>query len=51
MDATRPHPFVNIGSGNGWVPLDNKPIREPMLTKIYDAKWRNYATIIGIVAE
>ena len=25
---------VNIGSGNGLVPSDNKPLSEPMLTKI-----------------
>ena len=25
----------NIGSGNGLVPLGNKPLPEPMLTQIY----------------
>ena len=27
--------LVNIGSGNGWVPSGNKPLPEPMLTKIF----------------
>ena len=26
---------VNNGSGNGLVPLGNKPLPEPMLTQIY----------------
>ena len=30
---------VNIGSGNGMVPSDNKPLPEPMLTQIYVAIW------------
>ena len=32
---------VNIGAGNGLVPLDNEPLPEPMLTKIYVAIWRH----------
>ena len=32
---------VNIGSGNGLVPLANKPLPEPMLTQIYVAKCRH----------
>ena len=31
----------SIGSGNGLVPLGNKPLPEPMLTQIYVAKWRH----------
>ena len=34
---------VNIGSGNGLVPLGNKPLPEPMLAQIYVAKWRHKA--------
>ena len=32
---------VNIGSGNGLVPLGNKPLPEPMLTQIYVAIWHH----------
>ena len=32
---------VNIVSGNGLVPLGNKPLPEPMLTQIFVAKWRH----------
>ena len=32
---------VNIDSGNGLVLSGNKPLPEPMLTQIYDAKWRH----------
>ena len=32
---------VNIGSGNGMVPSDNKPLPEPMLTQIYVAIWHH----------
>ena len=36
MNATRPHWWlVNIGSGNGLVPIGTKPLPEPMLTKFY----------------
>ena len=36
MNATRPYWWsVNIGSGNGLVPSGNKPLPEPMLTKIF----------------
>ena len=36
IDATGPYWWsVNLGSGNGLVPLDNKPLPEPMLTQIY----------------
>ena len=36
--ATRPHWWwVGIGSGNGLVPLGNKPLPEPISTHIYDA--------------
>ena len=31
----------NIGSGNGLVPLGNKPLPEPMLTQIYVIKYRH----------
>ena len=37
---------VNIGSGNGLVPLGNKPSPEPMLTLVYAAVWCHYATMI-----
>ena len=30
---------VNIGSVNGMVPSGNKPLPEPVLTKISNAKW------------
>ena len=30
---------VNIGSGNGSVPSDNKPLPGPMLTQISVAAW------------
>ena len=32
---------VNIDSGNGLVPSGNKPLPEPMLIKISNAKWRH----------
>ena len=32
---------VNINSDNGLVPSDNKPLSEPMLTQIYDAKYHH----------
>ena len=32
---------VNIGSGNGLVPSGNKPLPEPVLTKISNAIWRH----------
>ena len=28
---------VNIGAGNGLAPSGNKPLPEPMLTKVHDA--------------
>ena len=33
---------VNVGSGNGLVPSGNKPLPEPMLTKIH-VTWHNQA--------
>ena len=30
---------VNTGTGNGLVPLDNKPLFEPVLAKISDTIW------------
>ena len=40
VNAKTPHwSPVNIGSGNGLVPSGNKPLPEPMLTKIYVAIW------------
>ena len=32
---------AKIGSGNGLVPDGTKPLPEPMLTKIADAKWHH----------
>ena len=32
---------VDIGSGNGLVPSGNKPLPEPVLTKISNAIWRH----------
>ena len=32
---------VNIRSGDGLVPSGNKPLPEPILTKIYVAKWHH----------
>ena len=37
--------YVNICSGNGLVPLGNRPLPEPMLTKINDAAWRHLVTV------
>ena len=36
---------VNIGFGNDLVSSGNKPLREPMLTKINDAMWRHGASV------
>ena len=42
INATRTYWWqVNIGSGNGLVPLGNKPSPEPMLTQIYIANWHH----------
>ena len=39
-NMTRPHwGLTDIGAGNGLVPSGNKPLPEPMLTKISDAIW------------
>ena len=32
---------LNNGSGNGLVPLGNKPLPEPVLTKISNVIWRH----------
>ena len=46
VKAKTPHwSLVNIGSGNGLVPSGNKPLPEPMLTKIYVAIWCHKATM------
>ena len=46
MNATGIHWLsVNTGSGNGLVPSGNKPLPEPMLTKISVAIWRHEATV------
>ena len=46
MNAIHPNWWkVNIDSGNGLVPWGNKPLPEPMLTQIYVAIWRHYATM------
>ena len=37
--------LVNIGSGNGLVPSVNKPLPEPVMTKISNAIWRHYIYI------
>ena len=43
---------VKIGSDNGLVPPDNKPLHEPMLTHIYVTMWRHYPTMpISILGE
>ena len=40
INATGPYlRWVNIGSGSGLVPSGNKPLPEPMLTKICVAIW------------
>ena len=42
MNALEPYWwYVNIGTGNGLVPLGNKPLPEPVLTKISNAIWRD----------
>ena len=44
--ATRHHSsLVTIGSGNGNVPSDNKPLPEPKLTQSCVAIWRHQATM------
>ena len=44
MNATGPYWWKgNIGAGNGLVPSGNKPLPEPVLTKISNAIWRHYA--------
>ena len=35
----------NIGSGNGLVPNETKPLPEPMLSQIYVAIWHHQATM------
>ena len=35
---------VNIDSGEGLVPSGNKPLSEPILTKISDTIWRYWAS-------
>ena len=37
--------YVNIDSGNGLVPSDNKPLPDPNLTQSYVAKWRHLASM------
>ena len=40
VNATRPNWWsVNIGSDNGLMPSGTKPLSEPMLTQVYEAKW------------
>ena len=40
VNATRQQKWlVNIGSGNGLVSSDKKPLYELILTKFYDAVW------------
>ena len=40
MSATGPYWwYVNIGSGNGLVPLGNKLLPKPMLAQFYVALW------------
>ena len=42
MNATEPYwLLVKIGSGTGFVTPGNKPLPEPMLTKIFNAIWRH----------
>ena len=42
VNAARPRWWlVNIGAGDGLVPLGNKPLSEPMLTQISVAIWRH----------
>ena len=45
MNAAGPNRLVNVGSSNGVVPSCNKPLPEPVLTKIYLAIWRHLATM------
>ena len=39
MNVTEPYWKVNLGSGNGLVPSDNKPLPKQMLTQICVAIW------------
>ena len=42
VDATGPYSwYVNIGLGDGLVPLGNKPLPKPVLTKISDTIWHH----------
>ena len=46
MNITEPHWWhVNIGSANDLVPLGNKPLPVPMLTKPYGTIWRHKDTV------
>ena len=45
MAQNLPEWQVNIGSGNGLVPLGNKPLPEPMLTQKRAAIWCNWAIL------
>ena len=40
--------LINIGSGNGLVPLSNEPLPKPILPKFFNDKWRHYATMSWI---
>ena len=37
---------INIGSGNGLMPLGNMPLPEPLLTQMYITVWHHSATMI-----
>ena len=41
--------LVNISSGNGFVPIGNKPLPEPMSTQIYVAIWHHYSTYSAVI--
>ena len=45
MNATETHWLDVISSGKCLIPSGNKPLPEPLLTKIYVAIWRLYATM------
>ena len=46
MNATIPHRWwANTGSGKGFVPSDNRPLPEPMLTKFSDAIARRHGHV------
>ena len=52
MSATNHHWWlINIGSGNGLLPLGNQPLPEPVLTQMYVAVWCHSTKIRWIMIK